>query len=216
LALFTDGFQKTVAFVFSRIEARGRFWEEFFSSSITAKVLAGDEAAAARETLALLNRPEPRHHGSVAIVGAGPGLDLCSLANARSIPILRWISERFAALDRQHEIGELAVKISGCINACGHHHVGHIGILGVDWKGEEYYQITLGGNPESNTSSGKIIGPAFSSTDIVNAVEMVVDTYFNNSHSGERCSETYSRLGEAPFKEAPMILVQNGQTTGDT
>jgi sulfite reductase (NADPH) hemoprotein beta-component len=140
--------------------------------------------------------------GLITDIIACPGLDFCSLANARSIPISQRISERFAALERQHDIGELAVKISGCINACGHHHVGHIGILGVDRKGEEYYQITLGGNPESNTSIGKIIGPAFSSTDIVNAVKMVVDTYLNNRHGGERFIETYNRLGEAPFKEA--------------
>jgi len=140
--------------------------------------------------------------GLVTDIIACPGLDFCSLANARSIPISQRISERFAALKRQHDIGELAVKISGCINACGHHHVGHIGILGVDRKGEEYYQITLGGNPESDTSIGKIVGPAFSSADIVNAVETVVDTYLNERHSGERFIETYNRLGEAPFKEA--------------
>ena len=104
----------------------------------------------------------------------------------RLIPISQRIGERFATLERQHDIGELAVKISCCINACGHHHVGHIGILGVDRKYKEYCEINHGGNPESNTSIDKIVGPAFSSADIVNAVETVVDTYLNERHSGER------------------------------
>jgi len=140
--------------------------------------------------------------GLVTDIIACPVLDFCSLANARSIPISQRISERFATLERQHDIGELAVKISGCINAFGHHHVGHIGILSVDRKGEEYCQITLGGNPESDTSIGKFVGPAFWSADIVNAVETVADTYLNERHSGERLIETYNRLSKASFKEA--------------
>lgn len=140
--------------------------------------------------------------GLVTDIIACPGLDFCSLANARSIPISQRIAERFAAIERQHDIGELALKISGCINACGHHHVGHIGILGVDRKGEEYYQITLGGSPDTETSIGKIVGPAFSSEAIVDAVETVVDTYLAQRWVGETFIETYRRLGENPFKEA--------------
>ena len=133
---------------------------------------------------------------------ACPGLDYCSLANARSIPVAQRLSERFADLKRQHDIGELRLKISGCINACGHHHVGHIGILGVDRKGEEYYQITLGGSADENMTVGKIVGPAFSSDDVVDAVETVVDTYLHQREPGESFLETYRRIGQAPFKES--------------
>ena len=130
-----------------------------------------------------------------------PGLDYCQLATARSIPVAQRLSRRFAELDRQHDIGELRLKISGCINACGHHHVGHIGILGVDRKGEEYYQITLGGSPDENASIGKIIGPAFSSDKVVDAVETVVTTYLGLRLDGEPFIDTYRRVGAAPFKE---------------
>lgn len=130
-----------------------------------------------------------------------PGLDYCQLATARSIPVAQRLSRRFAELDRQHDIGELRLKISGCINACGHHHVGHIGILGVDRKGEEYYQITLGGSPDENASIGKIIGPAFSSDKVVDAVETVVTTYLGLRNDGEPFIDTYRRVGAAPFKE---------------
>lgn len=133
---------------------------------------------------------------------ACPGLDYCSLANARSIPVAQRISERFADLKRQHDIGELRLKISGCINACGHHHVGHIGILGVDRKGEEYYQITLGGSADENMTVGKIVGRAFSSDEVVDAVETVVDTYLKQRDPGEPFLETYRRVGQAPFKES--------------
>ena len=115
--------------------------------------------------------------GLVTDIIACPGLDYCALANARSIPIAQRISERFADPARQREIGDLKIKISGCINACGHHHVGHIGILGVDRKGEEFYQITLGGSGDETCSIGEIVGKGFSSDEIVDAVETVVDTY---------------------------------------
>src|SRR5881628_4231465 len=108
---------------------------------------------------------------------ACPGLDYCALATARSIPIAQEISRRFASLERQREIGELKIKISGCINACGHHHVGHIGILGVDRKGEEFYQITLGGSGDETCSIGEIVGKGFSSAGVIDAVETIVDTY---------------------------------------
>jgi len=132
-----------------------------------------------------------------------PGLDYCALANARSIPIAQRISERFAELDRARNIGELKVKISGCINACGHHHVGHIGILGVEKKGEEFYQITLGGSGDENTSIGEPVGKGFSADEVVSAVETIVDTYLENrSGPDETFLAAVRRLGREPFKEA--------------
>ena len=139
--------------------------------------------------------------GLVSDIIACPGLDYCNLANARSIPVAQRISQRFADLKRQHDIGELKVKISGCINACGHHHVGHIGILGVDKKGTEFYQITLGGSAEEDAAVGKIVGPAFSYDDVVDAVETIVDTYVAIRQEGERFNDTVARVGLAPFKE---------------
>ncbi|MBV1886815.1 MAG: nitrite/sulfite reductase, partial [Parvibaculaceae bacterium] len=131
-----------------------------------------------------------------------PGLDYCALANARSIPISQEITERFADLDRQHNIGELKLKISGCINACGHHHVGHIGILGVDKKGTEYYQVTLGGSADEITSVGKIVGRAFTEHEIVDAIETIVEVYLDLRESpDERFLDAYRRVGVAPFKE---------------
>tara|TARA_R110002095_G_scaffold7194_1_gene13348 strand:+ start:3799 stop:5457 length:1659 start_codon:yes stop_codon:yes gene_type:complete len=130
-----------------------------------------------------------------------PGLDYCALANARSIPISQEIAERFNDLDRQHNIGELKVKISGCINACGHHHVGHIGILGVDKKGTEFYQISLGGSADENASIGDILGPAFTEDEIADAIETIVETYINIRQEGERFIDTYARVGKEPFKE---------------
>ena len=134
---------------------------------------------------------------------ACPGLDYCALANARSIPVAQEISRRFAALDRQRDIGELKLKISGCINACGHHHVGHIGILGVEKKGAELYQITLGGSGDENTSIGEIIGRGFGPEEITDAIETIVDTYLAlRSAPSERFIDAYRRLGPQPFKEA--------------
>lgn len=141
--------------------------------------------------------------GAITDIIACPGLDYCALANARSIPIASQLSERFGAPERQDEIGPLSIKISGCINACGHHHVGHIGILGVDRKGEEFYQISLGGNPDESASIGEIIGPGFYAEGVIDAVETVVDTYIKLRLSAEETFLTaYRRLGEAPFKEA--------------
>ncbi|MEN8723025.1 MAG: nitrite/sulfite reductase [Alphaproteobacteria bacterium] len=132
-----------------------------------------------------------------------PGLDYCNLANARSIPVGQMIDARFADLNRQHDIGELKVKISGCINACGHHHVGHIGILGVDKKGTEYYQITLGGSADENAAVGKIVGRAFGYDEVADAVETVVTTYVNGRDSKEETFLSYvGRVGLGPFKEA--------------
>jgi len=131
-----------------------------------------------------------------------PGLDYCDLANARSIPVAQHIAERFADLEKQHAIGELKIKISGCINACGHHHAGHIGVLGVDKKGVEYYQLQLGGSGAEDASIGDILGPAFGEHEIAGAVERVVDVYLARRVNGERFLDTYRRLGMAPFKEA--------------
>jgi len=140
--------------------------------------------------------------GLVSDIIACPGLDYCSLANARSIPVAQRISRRFADLERQHDIGELAIKISGCINACGHHHVGAIGILGVDRKGEEYYQITLGGHAGTDASLGEIVGPAVSSEQVVDAIDTIVATYVARRREGERFIDTYRRVGKEPFKES--------------
>ncbi|QQR40255.1 nitrite/sulfite reductase [Devosia rhizoryzae] len=132
-----------------------------------------------------------------------PGLDFCALANARSIPIAQEISRKFAAPERQKDIGDLKIKISGCINACGHHHVGHIGILGVEKKGGELYQITLGGDATEHASVGKIIGPGFEADQVPGAIEKLVDFYIaQRQGEGETFLEAYRRLGEAPFKEA--------------
>jgi sulfite reductase (NADPH) hemoprotein beta-component len=133
---------------------------------------------------------------------ACPGLDYCSLANARSIPVAQKIARRFADRDRQRELGELKVKISGCINACGHHHAGHIGILGVDRKGVENYQLLLGGSGAEDVSLGTITGPGFDEDGIVDAVERVTDTYLELRSAGERFVDTFRRTGMAPFKEA--------------
>ncbi|WDR05397.1 nitrite/sulfite reductase [Devosia rhodophyticola] len=132
-----------------------------------------------------------------------PGMDFCSLATARSIPIAQAISQKFAAPERQKDIGDLKIKISGCINACGHHHVGHIGVLGVEKKGEELYQITLGGDATENASVGKILGPGFDADGVPGAIETLVETYLaRRENAQENFIAAYRRLGEAPFKEA--------------
>ena len=133
---------------------------------------------------------------------ACPGLDYCSLANARSIPVAQKIAERFKAQDRLDTIGELKLKISGCINACGHHHAGHIGILGVDRKGVENYQLSLGGSEGADTSLGTITGPGFSEDGVVDAVEKATNLYLAQRQEGERFLDTFRRIGMAPFKEA--------------
>jgi sulfite reductase (NADPH) hemoprotein beta-component len=133
---------------------------------------------------------------------ACPGLDYCSLANARSIPVAQKIALRFADQNRQRELGELKLKISGCINACGHHHAGHIGILGVDRKGVENYQLLLGGSGAEDVSLGTITGPGFDEDGIVDAVERVTDKYLELREQGERFVDTFRRAGMAPFKEA--------------
>jgi len=141
--------------------------------------------------------------GLITDMIACPGLDYCALANARSIPIAQAISQKFASEERQKEIGDLMIKISGCINACGHHHVGHIGILGVEKKGGELYQITLGGDATENASVGKILGPGFEADAVPDAIERLVDTYVSRRESpAETFIAAFRRLGDAPFKEA--------------
>jgi sulfite reductase (NADPH) hemoprotein beta-component len=138
--------------------------------------------------------------GLITDIIACPGLDYCDLANARAIPIAQDIARTFADLARQHDIGELKIKISGCINACGHHHAGHIGILGVDKKGVEFYQLQLGGSGAEDASIGDIMGPGFGEHEIAGAVERVVDHYLKVRNPGERFLDTYRRLGMEPFK----------------
>jgi len=141
--------------------------------------------------------------GLISDIIACPGLDYCTLANARSIPVARQISERFASPVRQAEIGEIRLNISGCINACGHHHVGHIGILGVEKKGGELYQLTLGGSAGNDCAIGEITGRGFAPDEIVDAVETVVNTYLSlRTDAGEQFIDTYRRVGMQPFRQA--------------
>ena len=133
---------------------------------------------------------------------ACPGLDYCALANARAIPIAQDIAKKFADPDRAEKVGELKIKISGCINACGHHHVAHIGILGVDKKGEEFYQLSLGGSGAEDASIGKILGPGLSADKVAPAIDSLVDRYLSIRTGEERFLDTYRRVGLEPFKEA--------------
>jgi sulfite reductase (NADPH) hemoprotein beta-component len=142
------------------------------------------------------------NYGLITDIVSCPGMDYCALATARSIPVAQRLTAHFSAPEIQDEIGKLSIKISGCINACGHHHVGHIGILGLEKHGKEYYQIVLGGNDGENTSIGKVTGPGFSSDEIVDAVQTIIDTYKILRLDGELFSETQARIGAKPFKEA--------------
>ncbi|WP_304525646.1 nitrite/sulfite reductase [Halomonas sp. I5-271120] len=130
-----------------------------------------------------------------------PGGDFCGLANAVSIPIAQALQERFEDLDFLYDLGPLDLNISGCMNACGHHHVGHIGILGVDKKGEEYYQISLGGNSTDDASLGKILGPSFYREDVPDVIDKLLKVYVESRHDDERFLDTYRRIGIKPFKE---------------
>ncbi|CAM3971181.1 nitrite/sulfite reductase [Vreelandella rituensis] len=130
-----------------------------------------------------------------------PGGDYCGLANAVSIPIAQALQERFEDLDFLYDLGPLDLNISGCMNACGHHHVGHIGILGVDKKGEEYYQISIGGNSTDDASLGKILGPSFFREDVPDVIDKILKVYVEQRHEEERFLDTYRRIGLKPFKE---------------
>ena len=141
--------------------------------------------------------------GQITDIICCPGLDFCALANARSIPLAQDIAKKFASPERQKEIGDLKIKISGCINACGHHHVGHIGILGVEKKGTELYQISVGGDATEKAAIGDILGHGFGVEDVPAAIERLVDAYLARRTSpDEPFIDAYRRLGEAPFKEA--------------
>ncbi|HFE37454.1 MAG TPA: nitrite/sulfite reductase, partial [Gammaproteobacteria bacterium] len=129
-----------------------------------------------------------------------PGLDFCALANARSITVADQINQRFDDMDYLYDLGELKLKISGCMNACGHHHVGHIGLLGVDKKGEEWYQITLGGSAEEDASIGQVIGRSVPIDDVADAVSTILSVYVENRLPGESFLATYRRIGKQPFK----------------
>ena len=154
------------------------------------------------------------NQGLISDLIACPGLDYCNLANARSIPIAQEIARRFAEPGRAEAIGPLRLNISGCINACGHHHCGHIGILGVDKKGTEHYQITLGGSPGEDASIGEIIGPSFSAEELPDVIETIIDTYLaERMPTGEDFLAFYRRVGAAPFKAA---LYDAGETAKAT
>jgi sulfite reductase (NADPH) hemoprotein beta-component len=132
-----------------------------------------------------------------------PGLDFCDLANARSIPLSLEIAERFDRIDYLNDVGDISIKMSGCINACGHHHVGNIGILGIDKRGEEWYQLLLGGSPGNDASIGTILGAALASHEIIDAVERVIERYLEIRESREeRFIDTVRRAGMEPFKHA--------------
>ena len=130
-----------------------------------------------------------------------PGGDYCSLANAKSIPVIAAIAERFDNLDYLEDLGDLELNLSGCMNACGHHHIGHIGILGVDKNGEEWYQVTLGGDAGRSASLGKVIGPSFARADMPDVIEKLLHTYIEHRAAGERFIDTLRRIGAEPFKE---------------
>jgi sulfite reductase (NADPH) hemoprotein beta-component len=139
--------------------------------------------------------------GLVSDIIACPGLDYCSLANARAIPVAQELTRRFRDLDLAANLGQLHINISGCINACGHHHVGHIGILGVEKNGEEFYQITLGGRSDEHAELGALLGPAVRYGELADTVEEIVATYLQLREVSESFVDTVKRLGVEPFKE---------------
>ena len=164
--------------------------------------VALDDLPAVYDRLASVGLATP-NAGQISDIIACPGLDYCALATARSIPVAQRIAERFGDGARARDIGPLKIKISGCINACGHHHVGHIGILGLERAGEETYQITLGGSGDETASIGQITGPGFSSERVVEAIDTIVETYrTKRNDANEPFLQTYRRIGMAPFKEA--------------
>ena len=150
--------------------------------------------------------------GLVSDIISCPGLDYCSLATARSIPVAQAISQRFSDLSRQRRIGKLGIKISGCINACGHHHVGAIGILGLEKKGQESYQITLGGDPTLSANIGEILGPGVTAEQVPDVIEHIVDFYLAERQEGESFIETWRRIGHARFKD---VLRREGEDGAD-
>ncbi len=146
--------------------------------------------------------------GLLTDIIACPGGDFCSLANAKSLPIAKAIQERFDDLDYLFDLGDISLNISGCINSCGHHHVGNIGVLGVDKDGEEWYQITLGGNQGNHAAIGKVIGPSFYADEIPDVMTNIINTYVEQRNQDESFIATYNRLGVAPFKEAAYKIAK--------
>ena len=141
--------------------------------------------------------------GLISDIIACPGMDYCALATARSIPIAQELATHFDALKLERDIGPLKIKISGCINACGHHHVGHIGILGLDKAGVENYQVTLGGDGTETAAIGERTGPGFAAEDLIPAIETIIDTYLGlRQAADETFLDAYRRLGAGPFKDA--------------
>ena len=164
--------------------------------------VARDDLPALYDALVAAGLATP-NAGLVTDIIACPGLDYCALATARSIPVAQRLSERFGNGPRAAEIGDLKIKISGCINACGHHHIGHIGILGLEKKGIESYQITLGGTADETCSLGDLTGPGFGTDEVVDAVDTIVDTYLKlRTDRAETFIAAYRRVGMAPFKQA--------------
>jgi len=139
--------------------------------------------------------------GTLTDMIACPGLDFCSLANAGTLNVADQIQKQFDDLDYLYDLGDIEIKMSGCMNACGHHHVGHIGILGVDKHGEEWYQITLGGSVNGFTALGDVIGPSVRQTEVASTIQRIVELYREKREDGERFIETYRRIGLKPFKE---------------
>src|SRR6266403_1949841 len=139
--------------------------------------------------------------GTLTDMIACPGLDFCSLANAGTLGVAKQIQERFNDLDYLYDLGDIEIKMSGCMNACGHHHVGHIGILGVDKHGEEWYQITLGGSVNGFTALGEVMGPSVPQAEVASTIERIVEVYRLEREDGERFIDTIRRIGIEPFKE---------------
>jgi sulfite reductase (NADPH) hemoprotein beta-component len=139
--------------------------------------------------------------GTLTDMIACPGLDFCSLANAGTLNVAKQIQQRFDDLDYLYDLGDIEIKMSGCMNACGHHHVGHIGILGVDKHGEEWYQITLGGSVNGFTALGEVIGPSVPQAEVAATVERIVEVYRAEREDGERFIETFRRVGIQPFRD---------------
>src|SRR5438874_10254641 len=139
--------------------------------------------------------------GTLTDMIACPGLDFCSLANAGTLAVAKQIQERFDDLDYLYDLGDIEIKMSGCMNACGHHHVGHIGILGVDKHGEEWYQITLGGSANGFTALGEVIGPSVPKSEVASTIERIVEAYRALRADGERFIDTLRRVGLEPFRE---------------
>ena len=139
--------------------------------------------------------------GLLTDIVACPGGDLCALANAKSVPVAEGIQRRFDDMDYVHDLGPLDINISGCMNACGHHHIGHIGILGVDKKGKEFYQITLGGRGDKLSRIGEKMGPSFESYEVTDVIEKIINVYVDKRLENEPFIDTYERIGMEPFKE---------------